>query len=1132
MVKNLSVLILVFSPTLALALGISGSFVQINDHMVPYTQSQWEQEISLMKQAGFDTVIIQSTIHEGKAYYPSSLPFVTSITDDVLSKILLACQNNNIKCYVGLISDNRWWTSIGKQAVLSNLGQNNIAAADELLPICSQYASFVGWYIVEEINAQVWSSPVGYYQRMLIDELFDPLIGHLKAITPDKKISTAPYVYDTNYNKDTFYDWWNYFLTNVDFDIVMLQDGSSADDQRKIQDILPYYEKLGQICESENIEFWSDLEVFDRIEYSSKKYYEVKVQIASEKKYVDKMVAFEWFYITPTQETRCSLKTDPYQQFYVNMAADNKDYSFVSLNKDYTINRQPSSSYPDSIHELTDSQVAFDMVHQLGFNELTPNVQPSVVIDLRENIYAEYGFSAVVMNRPTWGVVLPEKIEVAVSQDGINFEYVSDLTVFPVVSEDSLNVYFAFPSQAIHARYVKFTTSNQQWFMCCEMSVYRRPSVGDYNDDGKVDLYDFYEFVNGWLSCDSSEPLLLENYAGLASNWGWKQDQKEYFRKKFHTVKNVQLSQSSPYLNNRSVESIVSEIEVNGFDSIFLMAPSSQGIQDGIVDMLHERDIAVGLMLFASSVYTPTSDFPANWQDWKMEWVNNENPCLHMSFIHDGYRQWMKQRAVDLCNTYDFDAITFAEPIYPCYDGVTEDPVVYTDVSPAYQAIFKVDTGETAFPNFTDPADPDYFKTNTVLYQKLVQHRIDSITNFFDEIVNGNNGLRELAPNTLVVTWSLACSKLEKSGVDVLPEWEGNDARAIVRKVKPDMHYCQSHWPDWADPSLPSDYTFSYMDNYREVWEIAPRIPVGVQADIHSLDTSKRSNQWYSEFLDTCNASNLSSSTYYCFSLRSDVYDAAPEFARAKIDKISTLDSSGNWLNAADVNKTVSASGDLLLRIWAKDKSIANWFFISEIKVNSESEFTYTISPQTPPYAGRPDNCNDLNNEIVASNDLSDVDWVEWAPDAQGSQCAYADITLHLPAGLEIKNISIHVMNKEVSNIHMPASIEIEGVEFALDTSEIINLEFNQVLHDDAASIAVQRTLADSSGEIYNIVSAAVDGSILKLELDRNLPSDDYLTLDISGMSDDPGKRWVTNAIAPGPRNYIPDGTVITFQVK
>lgn len=932
-----------------------------------------------MKDAGMDTVIISAVIDDGQAHYSSTLSFVTSIADTGLTKILNACDTYDMKCYVGLVNDRRWWDSVGNGTILASLAANDNACANELLPIVNAHSSFAGWYMPEEVQFAAWGT--GFYRTQLINTFLIPVVNHLRTISPSQPIATAPYVYDINSGAVNCGQWWDYTLGQVHFDILMFQDGMGVDSNRQPEQIIPYFQNLSTACHNHNVQFWNDLETFNQNDWSSKTFSDALIQLDINQDYVDKIVTWEWFYVSPTQRMRSSVKTTDTQNMYVKMLARNKGYGLVSLNKTYTLNKTPSTTYPDTKHELTDSQIDFTMDSQVGFS-LSGTQDVWITMDLRENILAQYGFSATMMRREGWGVYLPSSVKVYYSKDNVTYTYFTQLQAYPA-SVDSLNVYYGFPAGNISARYIRFRVTASNWLMCSETSVYRTLPCGDYNGDYKINFLDVEQLAAKWLNANPNGTYVnFSDFNALGQNWNWHRDSKEEYRSKFYKLRGVQITQDSPYMQGRSAESIVSELAVNGVESVFVMLTSTDGMKDNIVQLLHNKGIGAGLMLYADGIYSDQSIFPTGWQNWQMQFLNGPTDT-HLSFIYPDFRQWMKQRAVNLCNTYGFDAITFAEPMYPVYDGITKTPVTYADVSTGYQNIFKADTGETHFPDFTNPSSPYYFKTNTALYQKLVQHRKDSITNYFDEVVNGTNGLRQSAPDTLVVTWSLACSKLANGGAQLLPEWEGNDANAIVKKVKPDIHYFQSHWPDWSDPNLSPEHVYQYIDNFRQAWHAMPDVAVGVQDDIGSWQTMRRSNQYYSDFLNACQASNVSHSIYYCFDIRSDIYLAAPQLKR-----------------------------------------------------------------------------------------------------------------------------------------------------ISLAAADRINLEFNERIHTNSVGVISGRTLVSDSNVVYNILSATVDGNLLKLQLDKQITAGQKLTFDVSGISDDPSVRWVTPNISAGSTNTIPAGTIVQLGIE
>lgn len=253
-----------------------------------------------------------------------------------------------------------------------------------------------------------------------------------------------------------------------------------------------------------------------------------------------------------------------------------------------------------------------------------------------------------------------------------------------------------------------------------------------------------------------------------------------------------------------------------------------------------------------------------------------------IGFVYPEYNAWYKNYLNGMLSGHGFDAFTFAEIMYPIYDGPEKNPPFYGDVSPGFQAAFKRATGSETFPNFTDPADPDYFRTNTGLYRQLVEYRVRTIDDFYDDIINGPGGAREAAPGILFATWTLGINIPD--GVAKLREWEGNDIVAMIRRVKPDLHFIQTHAPDWANPALPGDYPLAYQPFFDAVRTANPDVKIGMQADLGSLGPSRRDPAWQKQFYDACRKAGVDTTTYYEFGLRWEIYSQPPRLCEIRRD--------------------------------------------------------------------------------------------------------------------------------------------------------------------------------------------------------------------------------------------------------
>ncbi len=358
-------------------------------------------------------------------------------------------------------------------------------------------------------------------------------------------------------------------------------------------------------------------------------------------------------------------------------------------------------------------------------------------------------------------------------------------------------------------------------------------------------------------------------------------------REKLLHGRTVQIDTAFPYYHNRSNESIASELRVNGFDGVYYYTGTDTGLRPGLVGEMQRQKLGVGLMTLPSLVYWSEAQLaerlPAGWRDWLIEFTGSGMDIYRfIGFVYPEYNAWYKNYLNGMLLRHRFDAFTFAEIMYPIYDGPEKNPPFYGDVSPGFQAAFKRATGSETFPNFTNPADPDYFRTNTGLYRQLVEYRVRTIDDFYDDIINGPGGAREAAPGILFATWTLGINIPD--GVAKLREWEGNDIVTMIRRVKPDLHFIQTHAPDWANPALPGDYPLAYQPFFDAVRTANPDVKIGMQADLGSLGPSRRDPAWQKQFYDACRKAGVDTTTYYEFGLRWEIYSQPPRLCEIRRD--------------------------------------------------------------------------------------------------------------------------------------------------------------------------------------------------------------------------------------------------------
>ncbi len=196
--------ILILSATFCHA-KINGTFIQSWLYS-SWNDERWEEEISYMKEVGMDEIIMADVASKSsrestwQCSYPSSLPNTTRITDET-RKILLQSQKYNMKLFLGLGSDNRWWNwNLCNDNDYQDFSEAMSMACSIARELYSLYKNefgetFSGFYSVYEIwNHIEWNNPKGrslYADRMA--EQFNRLIDTLNAIDPSMPLLFSPF---------------------------------------------------------------------------------------------------------------------------------------------------------------------------------------------------------------------------------------------------------------------------------------------------------------------------------------------------------------------------------------------------------------------------------------------------------------------------------------------------------------------------------------------------------------------------------------------------------------------------------------------------------------------------------------------------------------------------------------------------------------------------------------------------------------------------------------------------------------------------------------------------------------------------------------------------------------------------
>lgn len=349
----------------------------------------------------------------------------------------------------------------------------------------------------------------------------------------------------------------------------------------------------------------------------------------------------------------------------------------------------------------------------------------------------------------------------------------------------------------------------------------------------------------------------------------------------------MQIDPGFPYYQNRSEESIVSEIRGAGYKIVHYVLTAESNVNPALLREFQKEGIGVWYLTFCNGSYS-AKDLPADWEKWRMvtrRTLENKPPdpsFLHLCMNNPAYRAWKKKAVTSLLRQHPFQGIDLVEPHWPEYPGPSAP--AYGCFCDSCKALFrKYYPEEEGLPTLLDPNGPRGEKGNPALWAKWIQFRIRSLNEFLNDLVNGPDGIRKSAPGVMVCVWTLPLT--EDGGVERMRQDSGEDASLVAKIVRPDLYGFQTHWPDWIRKDLKPDYVQKFRPFLEQVRQVNPKMPFLIQADTGSLKDNRRSWQWIREFEANCKQLGVGSTTCYEYFIGDYIYTDPPRIFEAKPDK-------------------------------------------------------------------------------------------------------------------------------------------------------------------------------------------------------------------------------------------------------
>ena len=267
---------------------ITGTFLDGMACDVPsnnFTPEDWTKQFDEFRSLGMDTGIVIRAGWGNSSLYDSQVMRTTLFPEeDMLELFFREADRTEMKLFVGLYDSFCYWlkNDWDPEVELSS------RLIDELLERYSHHRSFYGWYLCHEGDLR-------YHQ----EKIWNPLARKMRAITPDKLILVSPRYCGIKYDPscvltpDQHKRHFEYIFNEMNglIDIAAFMDGHVD-----YKDLGIFAEVTAEVCAKYGIEFWSNLETFDRdmpwrfppIEFTKLEY-----KLKAVQPYASKVITFE-----------------------------------------------------------------------------------------------------------------------------------------------------------------------------------------------------------------------------------------------------------------------------------------------------------------------------------------------------------------------------------------------------------------------------------------------------------------------------------------------------------------------------------------------------------------------------------------------------------------------------------------------------------------------------------------------------------------------------------------------------------------------------------------------------------------------------------------------------------------------
>jgi len=261
--------------------GIAGDIPSNN-----WGHKEWEKQFDNMKEMGMDTVIIIRVGSEDSAMYKSKVMQTTIYYEyDLVELMFREADRTGLKLYLGLFDTFNYWLRNDWDAEV----EINKKLIEEMWERYKRHKSFYGWYLSHEGS-----------MKYHMTKIWKPLAKKMKTYDAKKKILISPHYVGEKYSPNgryispqQHYKHFDYIFGEMDG---LVDESAFMDGHTSFKNLGGYVEATSKICKKHKVDFWSNLETFDRdmpYDFPTIEWIKMRHKLEVVQPYVEKVITFE-----------------------------------------------------------------------------------------------------------------------------------------------------------------------------------------------------------------------------------------------------------------------------------------------------------------------------------------------------------------------------------------------------------------------------------------------------------------------------------------------------------------------------------------------------------------------------------------------------------------------------------------------------------------------------------------------------------------------------------------------------------------------------------------------------------------------------------------------------------------------